>query len=251
MAENKLQELSQVTHDRLAQLREMFGEMIEAGRMRTNFALEHFVAGQHDLPGRQRAQILAELQSLYFALADVWDEIQLAEVEKDEIIFSARDEGKTVTPLTPRQNIALGKAERKILSNSIYLYQRWQEVDFLLKLLQRLPKYTAEELEAEEPAYWSMRLARQAFMAQRDPGGNLDAIVQMLTSPGLPKPKMPLGPGDFALGLGIDAKQIAQGLVNAKLLTIEQADEFVSKSTDNAPKQINPPPRPPARKRRR
>jgi hypothetical protein len=82
-----------------------------------------------------------------------------------------------------------------------------------------MPKYTAEELEAEEPTYWAARLTRQAFMAQRDPGGNIDAILQMATIPGMMKPITPLSPDAYLKGIGIPVAQIAIGLRHAKLIS--------------------------------
>lgn len=222
-------------NDRRDIMRQMLGEMVEAGRMRTDFAMRHFVVGAHDTPGRQRAQALNELQSLYFSLADVYDEIELAELERAEIEEYNEDGSANV-----RAKIEAKRLERKILQQSIYVHQRMQEVDFLLGVLQAIPKYTAEELEAEEPLYWSARLARQAFIAQRDPGGNLDAMLQMLTTPGHTKPSVPIGPTEFLMGAGIKPEVIAKGLVNAGIITKEDAEKML---VESQPKRITPPKR--------
>lgn len=219
-------------NDRRDIMGQMLGEMVEAGRMRTDFALRHFVIGAHDTPGRQRAQALNELQVLYFSLADVYDEIELAELERAEILRRWR--------INTRARMEVKKLERTILQGSIHIFQRMKEVDTLLKVLQALPKYTAEELEAEEPLYWSHRLARQAFMAQRDPGGNLDAMLQILTTPGHTKPSVPIGPTDFLMGAGIKPEVIAAGLVNAGIITKEDAEKML---VDAQSKQITPPKR--------
>lgn len=197
--------------DRLRKLEGMIGEMFELGRMRSDFALTHFVVGQHDTPGKQRAQALAELQALYFSMADVYDDLELTRIELDELIKSQSR--------TPREKLEIKKKTRKILGLEMHLAQRVKEIDCLLKILDVLPRYTADQLEAEEPAYWAMRLSRQAFMAPRDPGGNLDAVLQIVTIPGEKKPIVPIGPEQLLKGLGLDIKDIAHGLRKAGLIT--------------------------------
>jgi hypothetical protein len=205
---------------RIHQLEGMLGEMNELGRMRSDFVLEHFVAGQHDTPGRQRAQVLAELQSLYFAMADLYDDMQIAQIDLTEI------EGDD-----PREQIQRRKLERGIAGMAITLNQRVKEIDHLLEILTKLPRYTADELEKEEPIYWAARLSRQAYLAPRDPGGNLDAILQMATTPGLKKPTTPISPDRFLLGLGLDVQDVAAGLVAAGLLTEAGAARLVEVNT--------------------
>lgn len=195
----------EIISERMAQLRGMFDEMMEAGRMRSDFALRHFVVGAHDTPGRQRSQALAELQAMYFSLADVWDDMRLAQI----------DLGEMGEPENERGRIEYERTARKILALQINLMQRIKEVDCLLELLQGMKRYTAQELEAEEPLYWAARLARQAFMAQRDAGGNIDAMLQMATIPGELKPAVPLSAVDFLKGIGFSAEQIAKGLADA------------------------------------
>ncbi len=200
----------QAAEDRQETLRELLPEMMELGRMRSDFALEHFVVGQHDLPGRQRAQALVELQAMYFSLGEVYDDMRLTKLDLDE---NKRE--------TERDRIKAEGLERKLLSISMSLRQRIKEIDYLIELLKKMPKYTADELEQEEPKYWAARLARQAFLAPRDPGGNLDAVLQLVTVPGEDKPILPAGPHEFMLGMGLEVGAVAKGLEKLGLITAE------------------------------
>lgn len=220
-----MNDVTVLANDRINKLKSMLGEMVELGRMRSDYALEHFVVGQHDVPGRQRAQALAELQAMYFSLADVYDDMELAKLDLEEVKGDNQ-----------RAQIQRRQLERKIAGIQIHLIQRVKEIDCLLKLLEQMPRYTAEQLEAEEPIYWAARLSRQAFIAPRDPGGNLDAILQMVTIPGLKKPTTPVSPDVFLNGLGLDLKEIAAGLLHSKLIT-EQGAQFLIESGEKKEKK--------------
>ncbi len=220
-------EIKRVEQDllqRTDKLRELLPEMVELGRMRSDFALDHFVVGQHDMPGRQRAQALVELQSMYFGLGEVYDDLRLAQLDLEE---KPRE--------TPRQKIAAEGLERRILQLSINIYQRIKEIDHLIELLGKMPKYTAEQLEKEEAVYWATRLPRQAYLMPRDPGGNLDALLQYITKPGEDKPVLPAGPHTFLLGLGIDAKVLAERLKEVGILS-EEAAKYMISAQAKAPK---------------
>ncbi len=173
--------------ERQSQLRELIGEMHELSQPRSNFALRHFVVGQHDMPARQRQQAVLELQGFLFDLANQADEIKLIELDLAEM----RDKLSEMTGnnLT-RLQIEIGKKERSIEQISIHITGRLRECDTLYAMLQEMPKFNAEQLEAEEETYWANRLSRQYFLAQRDAGGNLTAILQMLTEPGQKRPEL-------------------------------------------------------------
>lgn len=216
--------LDKVLPERMEYLRSLFDEMFEMGRMRTDFALEHFVVGAHDMPGRQRAQALSELQSLYFALADVWDQVQLDELDLAEITGDDK-----------RAMIERGKKERAIASGRIHIEQRLKEIDFLVKLLERLPKYSAVELEAEEPYYWARRLERQTYLSSRDPGGNLAALMQYVTIPGLTAPRTPVTLDQYMIGIGLSPQVVATGLLNTGLIDTETATKLIELNTPVPP----------------
>lgn len=198
---------------RLGELRGMFEEMVELGRMRSDFALRQFVVGQHDMPGRQRAQALAELQSLYFSMSDVYDDLECSQMELEDALEDAE---RTNEERARRYiEISINRLRRKILNLTIHLSQRLKEVDCLLELLKNMPRYTAEQLEQEEREYWLRRLTRQAFLAMIDPGGNKDALLQMATRPGKVKPVLPFNPADAYKSMGLDDDEIRAFLLQS------------------------------------
>ncbi|HUI88725.1 MAG TPA: hypothetical protein VLX61_08345, partial [Anaerolineales bacterium] len=219
----------ELLEDRQEKLQKLLPEMIELGRMRSDFALEHFVVGMHDMPGRQRAQALAELQAMYFSLGELYDDIRLTELDLKE------NDRKT-----ERQRIQAEGLERKLLSLSINLRQRIKEVDCLIKLLGKMPEYTAEQLENEEKIYWATRLTRQAYLMPRDAGGNLDALLQFITEAGKDKPVVPVGPHQFLLGLGLDAEAVVGQLEKMNLISPAAAKLLVAETKPKEPRKRHP-----------
>ncbi len=220
---DKLANIQLDVESRAERLRTLLPDMLELGRMRSDFALTHFVVGQHDTPGRQRAQALVELQSLYFSMGEVYDELKLAQLDLEGL------QAKWVK--TKRDRILIAGLERKIMAIGMNIFQRVKEIDCLLELLSKIPSYTAERLEKEEAAYWAVRLTRQAYLAPRDPGGNLDALVQYITEPGKLKPAVPVGPHEFLAGLGLDLRQVTDGLVKAGIMEPAAAELMLANQT--------------------
>jgi len=169
-------------------LRDLLDEMSALSQPRSNYSLRHFVVGQHDLPARQRQQVLMELQGLMFELANQADEIRLNELDIEEMQEQIKGQGNSRE--VQRLRIKIGQKERANQSISMLLNGRLRECDTLYALLKEMPPVTSEQLEAEEEAYWAARLSRQYFLGQRDVGGNLTAILQTLTEPGKARPEL-------------------------------------------------------------
>jgi hypothetical protein len=157
-------------------------EMNGMKQNRSNFALTHFVVMQHDRVGRQRMQVLDELESMLFSVLDMQDNLELnlldLKVLQDCPVSDPR-----------RTDIAIRKAERDIIRLKMQINSHTREIQTLLSILDRLPVYTREQFEAEEAEYWNARLSRQALLSQRGNytgmgEGNLDTILQMLVTPG-------------------------------------------------------------------
>jgi hypothetical protein len=190
---------------RRKQLHELIDEMKALSQPRSNFALKHFVVGQHDLPARQRQQVILELQSMMFELANQYDEICLARLDIEEFEEALeKAEGRS----RQRIQIQIDQKRRFIDGVEIGLTGRLRECDYLYAMLQHMPKVTAEQLEAEEDSYWAMRLSRQFLLAGRDPGGNLTAVLQMLTQPGKPRPELGAEFADALKVLGLSENAI-------------------------------------------
>jgi hypothetical protein len=179
------------------------GEMDELLVPRSMYALTHFVVGQHDTPGQQRRQVLAELKGMLFNLADSVDDARLLELDIQDL------EG--AKELDERGEINLARKKRHLRGAQITLRNQLAECDNLLKILNQIPKYTREELEAEEPEYWRRRLNRQHNLGQLGDFGNLDAQLMMRTEPGKTKPELPF-PDELKIDqLVVAARQISAG----------------------------------------
>lgn len=143
------------------------------------YSMRHFVVGQHDTPGQRWAQTVLELQNRLTALAG-------AEIDREICRLRIVALEKRGTP------IALLKAKKKRLELT---QLQWAElgtrrgVEHLLKIRSELEAahdgrgWTREELDAEQPEYWSLRGQRQALQDVNAHGavqvGNQDMLRMM------------------------------------------------------------------------
>jgi len=179
----------------------LMAQFVENQQPRSDFVLKHFVAGQHDLPGRQRAQVLTELQIKLSS-------IKRAKIERERILLRAdraKKRFETADAMDQREAVLdIEQAEVDLEELHLALVGAVREANTLLKIFAEMPSYTREQLEAEEAEYWARRLTRQYMVGGRDIGGNLDAVLQMYTDPGKPKPQV-LGVVEEVRGLlGLD-----------------------------------------------
>jgi len=172
----------------VAKLTKRVKEAYDLSQNRSSFAIDHFVVSQHDTPGKQRQQVLLELMALLEAILQARDSIDLALVDIDQAdeVIKSLDANKFHKR---REEIGKRSAQRTILGAEIRLKALLREAEHLLALLDKMPEYTLEMLEAEEPEYWSRRLSRQAVLNQRGNAsglgyGNLDAMFQFMSTPG-------------------------------------------------------------------
>lgn len=171
------EEVNQTTQ----QVRELLTEINQVRQPRSDFVLKHFVVMQHDMPARQRMQVLDELEALMFSVQDMQDE---RELEILGILARIENENKTAADL-----IHIRRAERKVLQMEMAINGRTREINTLLGILKTMPEYSREQVEAEEAEYWMRRLSRQMALSQAGAGsgmgeGNLDAMLQTFAQPG-------------------------------------------------------------------
>lgn len=176
-------------------------EINELKQNRSDYVLEHFVIGQHDTPGRQRLQILDELESLFFAVQDMTDERETARIEIEEI--------GSLTPGNPYEEsrliIRMRRAQRTMIALELQINSRVREINTLLSILSTLPEYTREQLDQEEAEYWVRRLNRQATLSQVGAStglgeGNMEALLQLHFKPGEVR-KLNTGQGEKIVAL--------------------------------------------------
>ena len=164
---------------------DLLNEIHALKQSRSNFALAHFVVCAHDTPGRQRMQVLDELEAALFYVMDTKDDLSLALIDQAE--FEATISAGYYD--AQRNDIKVARNKRKIINLQMQIDAKTREMVTLLGILDSLPTYTREQIEAEEPEYWNKRLSRQAYLSQQGAytamgEGNLDAIMQTQDEPG-------------------------------------------------------------------
>jgi hypothetical protein len=123
---------------------------------RSRFQLRQFVIGQHDTAPMQWRQILIEAQDLAY-------KIRIAEldVEKKRIeihrLMSSGDPIDAIEAEEKRLGITL--TERTLEGARM-------ELGWLQELAEEVGEHSFEEIEADQPHYWSLRLHRQAGLDQ-------------------------------------------------------------------------------------
>jgi hypothetical protein len=166
---------------RTEEISKLLGEINEMKQNRSSFILEKVVVLEHDMPGRQRLQILDELESLFYATMDMLDERDLALNQVDkmaaeiDILPALTEFDKT------EKRIRIRQSQRLAIHLETEINSRTKEIDFLLGLLKQLPAYTREQFEKEEPEYWRRRWSRQSVLSMRGMAtgageGNLDVL---------------------------------------------------------------------------
>lgn len=149
---------------------------------RSDFAIEHFVVGQHDTPGRQRMQAVLELQIKMFNIrrAQLEEKKLLVERRKQEkISITNGDEFEQELAAIEIERIDIDLADMRLARLGAI-----RESQCMLAILDRLPRYSYAQLQEEEAAYWQARLSRQALQDMKTMGtisqGSAEAITQML-----------------------------------------------------------------------
>lgn len=172
-------------NDIIEQIECLSAEIEEFQQPRSDFSLRHFVVGQHDLPGRQRVQAILELQIKMFGMKRSLierEKIRL-EIERWKRKLESEDELMRI-----RAGLEIQMKELDLAEIDLGLLGARREAETLLSILAVMPKYTRAQVEAEEAEYWMRRLTRQYVLGGRDIGGNLDAVLQIMTEPGQAKP---------------------------------------------------------------
>lgn len=162
--------------DAIEQLR---SDILAIQQPRSNYQLEKFVVGAHDMPGRQRMQALLELQVKLFTIRRDQLSLKKLEIEIAQLDEKMKSEEGAAADLIQIEieQLKLNRAEKEL-----HRMGSVREAETLLEILHLLPSYTREQLQAEEEEYWRRRLQRQASEDLAATGrisvGNLDALVQ-------------------------------------------------------------------------
>lgn len=153
------------TNATLGRIERLVPEMFEITQPSSDFVLDHFHIASYDTPYRQRVAVLSELLDRAERLDNLRRTLYPAGVED--------------APVSPFYRTQVELQITGIL----------REVDHLLAVLDKLPKFTREQYEEQEKDYWSRRLVRQAMVQKYGTisgigPANLDAIIQYYVEPG-------------------------------------------------------------------
>ena len=119
---------------------------------RTDFQLRKFVIGQHDTAPMQWKQIVLEAQELLYniRMAELNIEKQMIQIERLLATGDRLDE------------IEAEEKQLAVVVTQRALYGARRELDCLRKIASEIGEYTIEDIEKDQPEYWSKRIKRQA-----------------------------------------------------------------------------------------
>ena len=149
-----------------------FNEIVQA---RSCYQIDKFVIGQHDTDEQRYKQVVLEIRNLVLTIK----RIHLG-LEKSKILYETFNAKKDQLSQLDAQLVKLD-----IEDSEFGLHGAIKELDYFLQIWENWEhKYTAEEIENLQPAYWNARLNRQASLEAIGSGGtvawaSLDALHQI------------------------------------------------------------------------
>jgi hypothetical protein len=139
---------------------------------RTRYQLRNFVVATHDTGPMQWRQILLEAQDLMY-------KIRMAELglQKNQIKMERLLETGDPIDAIEAEEISLGMTLTERTLEGARMELAW-----LQELAEETGAYTAEQIEADQPEYWVLRLSRQAELdrlsiTQGVTAGNLQSML--------------------------------------------------------------------------
>jgi hypothetical protein len=141
---------------------------------RSDFAIRHFVVGQHDTDTREYSQCVLELQIKYNNIRRALLTERKLQIEIQKLLDSG-DEIK---------NIEAEEKQIDLEETRLAMQGAFREFECLYAIFRSFPKqYSYEELQAAEAEYWHKRLNRQAAQELLAGGrvgvGNQEALAQI------------------------------------------------------------------------
>lgn len=129
-------------------LQDLKAAIEEVQQPRSNFQLEKFVVNQHPAKEMQYFQILTELQNLIFTYEDARLTSQIQQIK----IKRLKETGDEIDALEAKR-LEIGLEQTRIVALGAE-----REINTLLDLWEKSPKFTRQEIEAAQPEYWKNRL---------------------------------------------------------------------------------------------
>jgi hypothetical protein len=140
---------------------------------RTRYQLRYFVVNTHDTAPMQWRQIVMEAQSLI-------QSIRLTELANERTQIEMECLAGSDDRL---DQIAYEEKRIGLVSSEMHLEAMRLELGWLSELADEIGAHTFEQIEDDQPEYWSLRLNRQASMDQLGTQlgvnpGNLQSMLQ-------------------------------------------------------------------------
>ena len=147
---------------------------------KTNFQIDHFVIGQHDLPERQYMQCVVQMQ---IAASN----IRKAGIQRRRLDL---DIAELRALHTVRSGLDLEDKLIDLENHEFAMRGAVREFNRYYEIFESFPKFSYEQLQEAEQRYWTLRLGRQAQCDLEAHGrvgtGNHEALWQagLVENPG-------------------------------------------------------------------
>jgi len=150
---------------------ELVAMFAEVSQSRSNFQIENFIVSPEGIPEMEYRQCLLELNNLYYALKKSSIKLKQQEIRVNKLKESD----------DPIDQLEAEIGELEMEEAKVAAVGGIRELETLLNILDRYPRYTREDLDAVQPEYWHRRLERQ-FHVNAIGGhnaGNLDSLINI------------------------------------------------------------------------
>lgn len=153
----------------------------EIAQARTRYQIDKFVIGQHDTDEQRYKQVVLEIRNLVGNIKRIYLTVEKTKIHLDEL--KAKKD--------PISQIDAELIQLDLEDSEFGLRGALKELQYFLEVWENWEKkYTAEEIENMQPAYWNARLNRQASLEAIGSGGtvawaSLDALHQIGMLPSL------------------------------------------------------------------
>jgi len=119
---------------------------------RSKYQLRNFIIGQHDTRPMQWRQILLEAQSLAYNIRMAELDIKKKHLEIDRLLAT----GNAIDAIEAEEKrLGIILTERTLAGAQL-------ELDWLGEIAAEIGAFSLEDIEADQPEYWQLRLQRQA-----------------------------------------------------------------------------------------
>lgn len=118
---------------------------------RSNFQLEKFVIGAHDTDEMRYYQCVTEIQQLYYTIKQVSLQLEKTNIEINRLRATGDDIDEIEAQIKE-----LGMEQTKVVAVGAF-----RELETLLKIKSQFPEYDRNDIELNQPEYWTKRLDRQ------------------------------------------------------------------------------------------